>query len=265
MFRQRLITSLILIPLVLLILFYAPYSLWTGLIALLILACAWEWLQLIPLQQSSLKIIFLAGILAAMLLIPWVMNYWLITGLCIWVGIILAEAGFPASGRYWGYPGIVAVLALILLPLSFQSLVLLYQQPQGKPLFLYLLLVVWAADIGAYLAGKLCGKHKLIPQVSPGKSWEGVAGGLLLAFLVAFAGWGYFKPTATLTWFSLALSMIMISIAGDLFISMLKRRVGLKDTGTLIPGHGGFLDRLDSLIAVAPLFYFGIMTAFPGL
>jgi phosphatidate cytidylyltransferase len=265
MFKQRLITSLILIPLVLFILFYAPSIIWTGLIALLIIACGWEWLQLIPLHNKYLRIVFMASLLILMFLIGYVMNYWLIVGLILWGGIIVAELTFPQSKHYWGFKGIVVGLALILLPLVFQSLVYIYQQPQGKTLFLYVLFIVWAADIGAYLAGKLWGKHKLIPKVSPGKSWEGALGGLLLALLITSAGYCYFKPVNAFAWLVLALAMILISIAGDLFISMLKRRVGLKDTGTLIPGHGGFLDRLDSLIAVSPLFYFGLLSYFPGL
>lgn len=265
MFKQRLVTSLILIPIVLFSLFYAPSIVWTGLVAAMILACGWEWLQLIPLQENRAKLAFMAALIVAMVLIQYFMDYWLIIGLCCWMAIIFAELSFPKSQCYWGKPSVVATLALALLPLAFQSLVLLYQEPQGKFLFLYLLLVVWAADIGAYLAGKLWGKHKLIPKVSPGKSLEGVFGGLALALTIAYIGYLYFKPIWISSWFILALLMIVISIAGDLFISMLKRRVGLKDTGSLIPGHGGFLDRLDSLIAVAPLFYFGLMVSLPGL
>ena len=205
------------------------------------------------------------SLLAAMFLIHYVMDYWLIFGLALWGAIIFAELTFPKSKEYWGFQGMVTGLALVLLPLVFQSLISIYQLPQGKALFLYLLFIVWAADIGAYLAGKLWGKHKLIPKVSPGKSWEGALGGLILALLISYAGYWYFKPMYILAWFVLALAMILISIAGDLFISMLKRRVGLKDTGTLIPGHGGLLDRLDSVIAVSPLFYFGLRCCFSGL
>lgn len=118
--------------------------------------------------------------------------------------------------------------------------------------------LIWASDIGAYLAGKQWGKHKLIPKVSPGKSWEGVTGGVILAMIVATLGYYYFIPYSIYIWFGLALSTVVISIFGDLFISILKRRCQLKDTGNIIPGHGGILDRLDSLIAALPWFYFGL-------
>jgi phosphatidate cytidylyltransferase len=112
--------------------------------------------------------------------------------------------------------------------------------------------------VGAYLVGKKWGKHKLIPQVSPGKSWEGALGGFILSMLIGALGYSYFHPVDMMAWFILAALTVTASMFGDLFISILKRRSHLKDTGALIPGHGGILDRLDSLLAGLPLFYFGI-------
>jgi phosphatidate cytidylyltransferase len=185
-------------------------------------------------------------------------SYWLTIGLVAWVFICIAILTFPKSQQYWGYPVIVACICFLLLPLFIQSLIHLYYLPQGKTLLLYLLFLIWASDIGAYITGKRFGKHKLIPQVSPGKSWEGVMGGFLLAMAIAVISSMYFKPISLFFWFGLAIFTVIISIFGDLFISILKRRCHLKDTGTLIPGHGGVLDRLDSLIAALPLFYFGL-------
>lgn len=165
---------------------------------------------------------------------------------------------FPRFTKVLGIPGCCSRCLFFLLPLFIQSLIHLYTLPNGKALLVYLLFLIWVSDTGAYLSGKLLGKHKLIPQVSPGKSWEGVLGGVILSMLIAWIGFTYFNPAATVYWFVLALCTIIIAIFGDLFISILKRRCHLKDTGAVIPGHGGILDRLDSLIAALPIFYFGI-------
>ena len=142
------------------------------------------------------------------------------------------------------------------LSLFANSIWALFHHEQGRLLMVYLLVLVWATDIGAYMFGKLWGKHRLIPQVSPGKTWEGSLGGLLLALGVGWVGWVYFYPQHMSVWFAQAGVLIGIAMLGDLWISMLKRRVQIKDTGHILPGHGGVLDRLDSLLASLPFFYF---------
>lgn len=258
MFLQRLITSLILVPLVLLVIFYGHPWLLAGIALVIFLAAGRECWQLIPLKKNGMQLGFLVVLLLALWACGAVFSSWLAVGLVLWFFNIVAILTFPRSQHYWGYPAVVASVCVILLPLFIQSLIHLYYLPQGKALLVYLLFLIWASDIGAYLSGKLIGKHKLIPQVSPGKSWEGVLGGVLLALIIAGVGSVYFAPVATVYWFVLALYTVIISIFGDLFISILKRRCHLKDTGALIPGHGGVLDRLDSLIAALPLFYFGL-------
>lgn len=258
MFLQRLITSLILVPLVLLIIFYGHPWLLGSIVLLVFLAAGRECFQLIPIKDIRAQIGFLALLLVGLWACGYLFTYWLALGLLLWGFNIIAILSFPRSQRYWGYPALVAGTCFILLPLFIQSLIHLYSLPKGKGLLVYLLFLIWASDIGAYLSGKLIGKHKLIPQVSPGKSWEGVLGGIFLALIIAVVGNIYFAPVNTIYWFVLALYTVVISIFGDLFISILKRRCHLKDTGTLIPGHGGVLDRLDSLIAALPLFYFGL-------
>ncbi|MFT4058773.1 MAG: phosphatidate cytidylyltransferase [Legionella sp.] len=259
MFLQRLITSLILVPLVLLLIFYGYPWLLGGIVLLIFLAAGRECLQLIPLKNRGIQIGYLALLVLGLWGSSYVFSYWLVVGLILWVLNIVAILGFPQSQNYWGFPALVASVCFILLPLFIQSLVHLYYLPDGKGLLVYLLFLIWASDIGAYLSGKWIGKHKLIPQVSPGKSWEGVLGGVLLAMLVAAVGSFYLAFENKLYWFFLAFCTVIISIFGDLFISILKRRCHLKDTGSIIPGHGGILDRLDSLIAALPLFYFGLI------
>lgn len=258
MFLQRLITSLILVPLVLLLIFYGYPWLLGGIVALIFCALWMESCHLVPLDKLSWQITFFLSLLFCLGASTYTFPYWLVLGLCLWVLIIFAIVSFPASQRYWGYPSVVIGLCCILFPLFIQSLIHLYAFPKGKALLVYLLFLIWATDTGAYLCGKLMGKHKLIPKVSPGKSWEGVLGGVALALCVAVVGNYGFNPANKIAWFFLAFCTAVISIFGDLFISVLKRRCHLKDTGTIIPGHGGVLDRLDSLIAALPLFYFGL-------
>lgn len=258
MFIQRLITTLVLVPLVLIAIFYGPWWFLGIIVLLVILTSAQECLQLIPVKSLVLQIGYMASMLALCWACSYVFPYWLLVGLIAWVFVCLAILTFPVSQHYWGYRSIVAGMCLLLIPLFIQSLIHLYYLPQGKELLVYLLFLIWASDIGAYITGKQWGKHKLIPRVSPGKSWEGVSGGYALALLVSVIAFLYFKPMAIAYWFGLALATITISIFGDLFISILKRRCHLKDTGNIIPGHGGVLDRLDSLIAALPLFYFGL-------
>ncbi|KGP63075.1 phosphatidate cytidylyltransferase [Legionella norrlandica] len=258
MFMQRLITTLILAPLVLLVIFYGPSWVLWGVILFILLAAGMECFKLIPVDNLFIQIGFLIFLFLCFLVSDYLYSYWLSVGLFVWGLNCVAILTYPRSQNYWGYPAIVAIASLILLPLFTQSLIHVYSLPQGKGLLVYLLFLIWASDIGAYLTGKQWGRHKLIPKVSPGKSWEGVTGGLTLSMIIAIIGYYYFIPASILAWLGLALLTVVISIFGDLYISILKRRCHLKDTGNIIPGHGGILDRLDSLIAAVPVFYFGL-------
>ena len=258
MFKQRLITAIVLVFLVLFAIYYANIWVLRGAVLLLILASAWEWTQLIPINWFVNKVIFTLVLLLVVALGHDGFHAWFLGGLVLWVGILLAILTFPVSQKFWGYRMIIGAACFFLLPLFAGSLVAIYEHVQGKSLIVYLLFIVWATDVGAYLAGKLLGGHKLIPRVSPGKTVEGALGGFLMAMIVAAIGYFYFRPHAIAIWFVVATATILISMVGDLFISMLKRRSNLKDTGRIFPGHGGVLDRLDSLIAAAPLFCYGL-------
>ena len=144
--------------------------------------------------------------------------------------------------------------ALVLVPL-YAALVLLYHTDPW--LLAFALLLVWAADIGAYFAGRQFGRVKLAPAISPGKTWEGVIGGLILVVLLTLAR-SVWVETDLMVFVPFCLGVAGVSIVGDLTVSMFKRTSGVKDSGTLFPGHGGMLDRIDSLAAAAPLFALGL-------
>jgi phosphatidate cytidylyltransferase len=144
--------------------------------------------------------------------------------------------------------------ALVLIP-AWLALDLLYQLRPA--LLLFMLIIVWAADIGAYFSGKRFGRVKLAPSISPGKTWEGVAGGLL-AVLLLVVGRGYWAGSDLAVLVPFCLAVAMISVVGDLTVSIFKRNAGVKDSGSLFPGHGGLLDRIDSVTAAAPLFALGL-------
>jgi phosphatidate cytidylyltransferase len=256
MFKQRFLTAMILIPLVFCGIYYANDLALVGIIGTLVIALAWEWSALIPLPTVTGRLLFV-GVLALSI---WPLYTWLVPGLILnivlWMGILWAVVTYPKTRFIWGHAWLMVLVAWFSLILFAHSLWALFHHEQGRWLLVYLLGLVWATDIGAYMFGKLWGKHRLIPQVSPGKTIEGSAGGLILATVVAAVGARYFQPENLFAWFVQAWIVMGISMVGDLWISMLKRRVQVKDTGHILPGHGGVLDRLDSLVASLPFFYY---------
>ncbi len=194
-----------------------------------------------------------------------IIYYQSITGAVLWVSIFLYMLVYRFSGKLNALVrSFYFLLGIVLLWICVHDLLFLYRSfDQGGWMMLYLLTLVWVADIGAYFSGRRFGKNKLAPGISPGKTWEGVAGGVfanLLWMLLVYKlteGWGM-----TLSWFvGVGLATSVISIVGDLFESILKREAGVKDSGKLLPGHGGVLDRVDSVIAAAPIFASGLFLA----
>lgn len=258
MFKQRLLTTLVLLPLVLAIIYCAPAWMLVGVLLLLIGVSSWEWAQLIPFERTEYKLMYLVAVQLVIWLVALSVGAWLVVGSACWLLILCAVLTYPHSQSWWGYPLVVGGLGVLLLPIFANVMMGLYQTAHGQDLMVYVLSLVWAADIGAYLAGKRWGRHKLIPKVSPGKTLEGSAGGVALVLLVALIGYTLFKPESAALWFLTAFLTALISILGDLLISLLKRRSQLKDSGHILPGHGGMLDRLDSSIAALPLFYMAL-------
>jgi phosphatidate cytidylyltransferase len=260
MLRARVITAVVLVVGLLLLLFALPVQGAIAAAALLLAAAAWEWAGFIGLtarlpRLGYAALIVLLGVLA--LLIPALMAQlqtvmWL--ALAWWLVALVLVLRFPCSFS----PQVTALCgAAVLLPLWLVLVELLLQPGYGGLLVLLLMVIVWSADIGAYFAGRSFGRVKLAPSVSPGKTWEGVLGGLLGALIVAAVG-GWLLELPLIGLLLLTPGVAMISVLGDLTVSMFKRNAGLKDSGRLLPGHGGILDRVDSLAAAAPLFLLGL-------
>lgn len=259
MLKQRIITALILLPIALAGFFLLEGGAFALFIAAVVVLGAWEWARLAGFDTQPLRIAY-AALVALLLyllhglptLAPWV----LAVGVLWWAFATFLVLNYPDSSRYWGGPpGRLLIGLLILLP-AWQGLVVLKQWQLANWLILAVMALVWVADIGAYFSGKRFGKRKLAPQVSPGKSWEGLIGGLLLSLLLTvvvgvYRDWSFAEFLMALP---AAALVVLISVVGDLTESMFKRQSGIKDSSNLLPGHGGVLDRIDSLTAAVPVF-----------
>jgi phosphatidate cytidylyltransferase len=158
--------------------------------------------------------------------------------------------------------GAMTMLGVLYLGLTLGTLSMTRLLPQGQWLVFFLLLVTWASDTGAYYVGTLCGRHRLVPRVSPKKTVEGLVGGLISAILTAYAArWWFLPELSGLDCLILAILLTFTGLWGDLAESAMKRSAGIKDSGRILPGHGGILDRLDSLLFATPAFYYYVTLA----
>lgn len=257
MLKQRIITALTLGAITLLVIFFLPHAAMKAILALLVIAGAWEWSAFPGFTQTLARIGYVA-IVAAGIAATWFFSD---NGVEL-DALLYAAIGWWLIAFFWivALPGTVnrasaGIAGLLVLIPAWWALVRLHAY--SPALMLFLLLLVVAADVGAYFSGRRFGKNKLAPRVSPGKTWEGVMGGVLGAVLVATAGLIWFEVPAA-PFIGLSLLVIFASIIGDLTESLFKRHAGVKDSGSLLPGHGGVLDRVDSVTAAAPVFLVGI-------
>ena len=260
--KQRVITAVALGAGVLSCILFLP-GYWLALVfALVTLLAAWEWASLIALPSTPLKVIYVL-VVAVMLVAAWVYSEHAQTVLLIavlwWAASVILVAVYEPSWLHtswlWGLLGLSGFVVLVPAWLG-----LVHLHEQRPALLIFLLVLVSVADISAYFVGKRFGKTKLAPNLSPGKSREGFGGALLACFVLALFGmyalgldktvWVYFV--------CLCLVCVLLVAVGDLYESLLKRRAGAKDSGTILPGHGGLLDRIDGLTAAAPCFMFGV-------
>lgn len=257
---QRVITATVLFAVVLVVFFRLPTAAAAALLGAFVTMAAWEWGGFLRLEQPLLRAGYAFLVLALMLASIGVFPDLLSLRPLLWASLVWWVIAF-----FWvlRYPTPIARTAgaacgIVVLVPAYPALVTLLRAGERGPEYVLLLLgIVWAADIGAYFVGRRFGRTRLAPRVSPGKTWEGLIGGLLGAACIAAIGAsaldlpiGFVVP--------LGVSVAAISVVGDLTVSMFKRNAGLKDSGVLFPGHGGVLDRIDSVTAAAPLFLLGI-------
>lgn len=279
MLKERVLSAIVMIALVCSALFlFSPFYfvLALGVVATL---GVWEWTQF-PKLKTVWR--FVVTAISATFLFLWIFSQadylnagrvfegyaepLLLVGVIWWFVAFFMVISYPDSAKIWGkslvlqlifafnalVPFLIAVSALRLENYNANPL-------HGVQLLLYVFVLVWAADSGAYFAGRAFGKHKLAPKVSPGKTWQGVIGGVitagvLAAIFISLAGESLFMHGTLTSLTALSVATVAISVLGDLTESMFKRESGIKDSSNLIPGHGGILDRIDSLLAAAPFF-----------
>jgi phosphatidate cytidylyltransferase len=220
---------------------------------------AWEWANLADYTGLE-RYLYSAGIVA-LLVVSTVVPPLIVLGLGAlwWCLAFILVARYPRSHDLFSSKSIRSILGAFILVPAFTGLRQLKLMPDSNFLILLLFLLIWGADIGAYFAGRAFGRSKLAPEVSPGKSWAGLYGGIVtaLAIAVLMVLWqGYVSPLSLRgAVFLLGCAfVVMISVVGDLAESMFKRNKGIKDSSNLLPGHGGFLDRIDSLLSAGPVF-----------
>jgi phosphatidate cytidylyltransferase len=263
MLRTRVITACVLGVLLLLGRFLLPPPWGTLAFALVFTIGAWEFAAFGGLRGGVARSCYTAAMAAAF----WAAWHWsrapdhllmlLAAACCWWVGAFLWLTLRPLKRN----PGWVLFCGLPVLVPAFVALARLQISnsgaTRGPMLVLWLVLLVCAADIGAYFAGRRFGRHKLAPLVSPGKTWEGALGGLLAVLAIALIGAVHFNLSLVGAG-AFGCAVGAFSVIGDLTESMFKRAANLKDSGTLLPGHGGLLDRIDSVTAAAPLYALGL-------
>jgi len=261
MLKQRIVTALLLVAMVVLALFAEASIFWRLLISVMVLIGFWEWLRMCdikkPIAQSACYALFAlsfyvlqSGFVTLSLMAP--------LACVIWLAVIW----FTVSNYldFLHKPVAKLLLGIATLTVGGWFVIELKNIEFGAYWILCFMASIWAADVGAYFVGRKFGKTKLAPTVSPGKTWEGLFGGLMLVTVV-FAPllFVYFEPNSAFLLLLTVLFTAAVSVFGDLFESKLKRYAGIKDSSQILPGHGGVLDRIDSLLAGAPFFVMGLI------
>lgn len=301
MLKKRILTALILIPLVVLIIFFAPPIIFAVLSLIVFLYAFKEWLTLTGITQEypgkkiikplsislgiSISLVFILAVLAligiflVLLILNFLFNveitephpyfFWAGFVIALWCLPVLSIVFYPKGSNFYtrGQPSMI--IGMVILSLAWFSLCLL--QAYHPMLALYPLVLVWIADSVAFFVGKRYGQFKLAPQVSPGKTWEGLLGAVLASMFFSIFAYYFLRfyygmafNFSIFSWLLFNMIVVLFSAVGDLFESIFKRAHNVKDSGTLLPGHGGLLDRIDAQLSAIPIFAMGYFAFFAG-
>ena len=257
MLLQRVLTAVVLVPLSVLALYFLPVAAFALLFAVLALLGAYEWSALMRWEHPAIRYAYLAGIAVVMLfgwLYPQLIEFYILIGSIVWFFVAIALIRYRQEQGVLSMGAVRVVLGVIVLASAWAALVDLRAAPHGSHWLMILFVIIWLSDIGAYFAGRQFGTRRLAPEISPGKTWEGFAGGLLAGVIGAGVVWAVFRGSGMPVWLVAAAALLIVwGVFGDLLESVVKRLAHVKDSGALLPGHGGVLDRIDSLLAALPL------------
>lgn len=279
MTKTRALTALVLAPLMIFGIFFLPLEQFAIFIAVIATIGAWEWANIAGYTNQGARVLYAAAVFVCLYLSGLLLDgnqdymlHYLAIGTVWWGAAFLLVTQYPGKTELWNARPVRALLGLCVLIPMWVGFMYLKQQPHSSLLIVYLMLLIWGADTGAYFAGRKWGKAKLAPSVSPGKSWAGFWGGFATTLLVAVGFLAYINSEiqAVDTTFILSLLAItvitaVVSVLGDLVESMMKRHRGIKDSSQLLPGHGGVLDRIDSMASAVPVFAFCMLVFNWGL
>lgn len=264
MLRTRIITGLALAFTALIAIYLLPIWAFALFFWVVGVVGAYEYAGLAGIEQRLARYAY-AGVYTALVVATHFEPSLRIPGLfisaAIWAGALVCVFTYPASGKLLR-PWVTAAVGIFITWASWIALMVIREAPGGSNWLLWMILVVAFADIGAYFSGRQFGRRKLAAEVSPGKTWEGFWGGMLASSLICggiLVAMGRFNAG----WIFIMVLLVTVSVVGDLFESVLKRERGVKDSGAILPGHGGALDRIDSAVAVLP--YFALILIYAGL
>lgn len=284
MLKQRIITALILAPAALIAILFLPIAWFQIAIAGVVALGGYEWANMSGMRERPKKIMYMIATFIICVLMSlavdtsmiwhqgqlhWFFHTILTVSILWWAASLVMVLAYPRYTRFWKNSRSVRTLFgfLTLIPtwvgvVALRTSLYDVDPTYGASLIFYVLGIVWAADIGAFFVGVKFGRHKLRPNVSPGKSLEGLLGGIAASFaIIAFAALHY-QVEPSRIWLHMLIGGVTVGVSalGDLNESMLKRSAGIKDSGRILPGHGGVLDRIDSLTAAFPVFAFCYVT-----
>ena len=263
MLYQRILTAIPMAAFVVWMIFFQPTSVFFFFVLFIVLVSAFEWARLSGINNNPLRILFALIITSG----TWAVQYYLADYAHFFIYVSVLWWFSISYYLRFAKPGAAnsdlkldkLLIAIVVLPAVAFAMQKIHAMQQGGEWLFYALALVWVADIGAYFSGKKFGKNKLAPNISPGKTKEGLIGAVVVTSVYTLIASYYFELDTERSALLVLLSVILtfISVSGDLYVSFLKREAGLKDSGNILPGHGGILDRVDSALAAIPVFAVG--------